>query len=240
MNLPFLDERELEGGEVFVFLDVDNPIVAWAAARGVLVSARHIANNVDDQAVPVSLMMSALLEWEPNPRYVNEMIIEEGRKQYGPPDTSARLWGMFCLTNLNEAKRVASDHGWGGHFRAENLVSATIDGVGKSRTFDSNWITYAPVKPNGVLDRTKLDWLQEYWSGRPCPGHDPIRETVIDGKIFILGTRVRKKAYDLAAETFPTSKALLEFGRIAAWNGYDLGAISPFLFDEGDRWACRY
>jgi hypothetical protein len=149
----------------------------------------------------------------------------------------SRLWGMFCFPDLSSAQRAAS---WGHHFRSENLVAVCAEGIGLAQRFDSNWITHAPLTDEGTLDRSKLDWLRRYWSGEPRPDHDPIWETMVDGKLIILGTQVRQRAYEFAADTFPESKCLLEFGRIAAWQGFDLGHVSPFLFDEGDHWSCRH
>ncbi len=234
-----MSDDELEGGHAYVFLDVDHPVVAWAVARGVLLSARHVANLVDDTALPISLMMAGLLQANPH-RFFNERLIDEGREKYGPGDASLRLWGMFCFPDQQSAERVLRHRGWGGHFRRENLVAVHVEGIGLDRSFDSNWITYAPLTPDGLIDRDRMEWLEPYWRGEPYPKAEPIWEAVVDGRVIVLGTSVRKRAYDNAAAAFPEARVHLELSRIAAWNGYDLGSITPFLFDEGDRWVCRY
>lgn len=234
-----MTNNELEGGDAYVFLDVEDPVVAWAAARGVLLSARHVANLVDDTALPVSLMMAGLLR-ENHRRFFNERIIDDAREKYGPKETSSRLWGMFCFPDLQSVNRLLDGSGWGAHFSRENLVAVRVEGAGLQHHLDSNWITYAPLTTEGVVDRNRIEWLDPYWRGEPYPHADPIWEAVIDGRITVLGTSVRKRAYDNAAAAFPKARVHLELSRIAAWNGYDLGSITPFLFDEGNRWACRY
>jgi len=104
MPMSQMSDRELEGGQAFVYLDLDHPLVAWGVARGVLLSARHIATKVDEQALPISFMLSSLLEVEGNPRFVNEQIIEEARCRWGPSDTGRDCGGCFAfLTSVRRS-----------------------------------------------------------------------------------------------------------------------------------------
>jgi heme oxygenase len=58
---------------------------------------------------------------------------------------------------------------------------------------------------------------------------------LVEGRLYVLGTELRKRAYDLVQRHMPYSTALLELGRLAAWVGSNLGAAYAFLYSENDQ-----
>ena len=201
-----VDDAEFQANDAYIYLNLENPAVAWGVARGVLPSARYIETLVEDHAVPISFMLAGMLECEGNPRYPNELIIDEARLKFGPKDTSSRLWGMFCFPDLESAQRAASL--WNYYFIPDNLVAVEVEGAGQYQRFDFNWITFAPLLDNGYLDTTQLDWLERYWSGDKFPRKPPVWEIIIDGKMTIFGTEVRKRAYERICQKVPKVKGI--------------------------------
>jgi hypothetical protein len=103
---------------------------------------------------------------------------------------------------------------------------------------DSNWITYSPRDENGYP--TSYDWMQQYWAGEPFPGQTPLWETLVDGRMIVLGTALRERAYQLIKARFPESLTFLEIARQAAWVGSDLGNVTAYLSEDGDDLVLAY
>jgi hypothetical protein len=55
------------------------------------------------------------------------------------------------------------------------------------------------------------------------------------GSFSILGTAVRKRAYETIKNANPNWLAMLELSRLAACFGSDLGSSSPWISREGER-----
>lgn len=66
-------------------------------------------------------------------------------------------------------------------------------------------------------------------------GERPLWELLVDGRGFVLGTRVRERAYDTVKRKWPQSLGLLELSRVAVELNSDLGLITPFLVVEAER-----
>ena len=56
---------------------------------------------------------------------------------------------------------------------------------------NSNWITHAPVNEEGFL--TEVAWIPSYWAGEPYPNATPIWETLVEGRMIVLGTSLPSK-----------------------------------------------
>jgi hypothetical protein len=81
-------------------------------------------------------------------------------------------------------------------------------------------------------------WIPKYLQGEPC-NESPLWELLVDGRAFILGTRVRQLAYETVKWTWPRSLGLLELSRIAVELNSDLGLIWPMLIREGNTFSLR-
>lgn len=207
------------------YLNIFNPVCAWAAHRGVLVSVPTTGGFV-------SVWSAALFSSNDHSRAMREIAIETVRRQHFP-DRISRLTGMYCFTDLESAERALA---WGNpqnHFRAEFLVDYSLSEAAKAERVDANWIARS-------ASLTDHYWPHLYWAGEECPGMSPIWETLVTGRLIILGTKVRNKSRELIEKHFPKSVALAETARMAAWVGFDLGNTCGFLFDEGADVALRY
>lgn len=116
-------------------------------------------------------------------------------------------------------------------------LSLTEAGARRDR-LDANWITDAPFNEAGHL--IDGNWIQNYWAGHPYPNKEPIWETLVDGRLIVLGTDIRHRAYTAVKSEFPDSLMFLEIARQAAWVGSDLGSISAFARTEQHEMILDY
>lgn len=207
------------------YLNIYNPVCAWAAHRGVLVSAPTTGGFV-------SVWTASLFCSDDHARIQREILLEQVRRREFPHRIS-RLTGMYCFTDLKSAERALC---WGNpqnHFRPEFLVEYSLAEAVKAAQLDANWLSYS----SNLQDD---EWPRRYWTGEPYPDNPPIWETLVTGRIYILGTELRNKSRELIEKHFPKSVALAETARLAAWAGADLGNTCGFLFDEGENVRLRY
>ena len=223
----------MQSMSAYAYLNIEDPICAWATYRGVLVSSPD-ANGF------VSVWLAGLLKSQSQNRLSVELRLESVRKQKYTSCVS-RLQGMFCFMDLESAKLAA--HSWGGgnsnHFSTSNLaeleLSNAIDCLEK---FDANWITWAHSNPEQSLKNNS--WINKYWSGQPYPEEDPIWETLFMGQMTVLGTNLRNRAYEQIKNEFPNSLAFLEIARISALLGANLGSISSLISKTLDGTHLNY
>ncbi len=208
----------------YIFLDINRPYVAWATYRSVLISPPNIQ---DSNGRFVSWWQADLHR---NSTHVKrEIAIEEVRVQKFPGRVS-RLNGIFCFLDKENAIDAA-DH-WGGHFKTENLAEVNLLEAQGRDQLDSNWITYADS--NTVLP--SVDWITRYWRGEPYPGKKPIWETLVEGKVAVLGTALRKQAYEIVRTNWPDSLMYLEISRLGAWIGSDIGSMSVYMAEDAEKY----
>lgn len=213
----------------YAFLNITHPLCAWATYRAVLVSQQAAS----DQPGFVSVWMATLLSAANPGRTSFEFELERVRREKFP-DRVSRLTGLYCFLSLEDAEKAANLWGATGnnHFRKEYLAELHLgDATGRDQ-LDSGWITYAPRDNDGFL--TATDWMKDYWSGKQYPGKDPIWETLVHGRVSVLGTQLRERAYDIVKERWTDSLCLLEISRLAAWIESDLGNLSAYLRQDGD------
>ena len=212
----------------YAYLDIDDPVCAWATYRSILVCA-------PDRPGFVSVWTRGMIRADNHAGMLREFALEDVRASQFPHRIS-RLRGMFCFLDVESAQYALS---WGDHFQSQNLAELCFIDVDNRRDrLDANWITFAPTDLNGYL--SDLKWISSYWSGEPYPKATPIWETIVDGSIAVLGTEIRKKAYDNIRNQFPNSLMLLEMSRLAAVVGSDLGRISAYGHYDGDDVVFRY
>ena len=170
------------------------------------------------------MMFAGIVQSQNNARFQNELLIDAVRVHRFPQQVS-RLAGMYFFDDLAQAGKATA---WGGHFRQENLAELEVHPVGVPTRADSDWITYAKVDGDGRLDPTDLSWVEHYWSGQPF-GNSPVWETIVHGRAVVLGTDLRKRAYDVLAKAFPNALDMLEISRLAAAVGSDLGQTAAWV-----------
>jgi hypothetical protein len=207
--------------QAFAYLDIEHPVVAWGAYRGVLVSARAEGQTPEG---PVSLMFAGIIEHQNNARLHNELVIERVRAQKFPEQTS-RLSGMYFFTDVAQAHAALS---WGSHFCRENLVEVEVYPVRQCSKVDASWITHAQIDETGRIDARATTWIEQYWAGEPL-SDSPVWEIIVDGRAVISGTGLRQRAYDLTARIFPNALDTLEVARLAATVGSDLGQTTAWI-----------
>lgn len=225
--------------DAYVYLNIADPVCAWATYRGVLISVSP--NGRDDELIGgISLMAANMMRADLKARLSNELVIESVRRRKHPGRVS-RLRGMYCFLDIDSAARAAAL--WGGfrnHFRPEYLAELHLQAWTRRDRLDSNWITYAKRDQNDFILTSELEQLDHYWEGRKYPGKLPIWETIVEGRMIVLGTELREKAYETIKRKFPRSLALLEIARLAAWVESDLGNIRAWLQDEGENIALHH
>lgn len=216
--------------DAYAFLDVDSPLCAWATYRGSLVCA-------PDNPGFISVWTAGLIR---NPgRMSFESAVEAVRASQFPHRIS-RLRGMFCLLDAESAKRACSwDQERKTHFQPEYMAELSLTEAGTRRDrLDANWITNAPTDAAGHI--TDSSWIRNYWAGDPYPNKEPIWETLVDGRLIVLGTDIRQRAYAAVKSEFSNSLMFLEIARQAAWVGSDLGTISAFVRIEENEMVLDY
>ncbi len=216
----------------YAYLDVDDPICAWATSRGILVSA----SKASDQAGFVSRWFIGLIAQGNEKKLQNELAIEAVRQARFPQRVS-RLRAVYAFDDVRSAQRAASD--WGGPFNASNLAELSFAEVTARSRLDANWIT-AHLRDDRVLGVNELGWTDRYWSGEPCPGREPVWECLAEGRVIILGTDLRTRAVERIKDKFPDSLATLEVSRAAAWIGSDYGNVAGFLWDKDSVYELGY
>ena len=205
---------------VYGCIDIDHPMVAWNAYRGVLVSAQ--AGN-EYPKCPISVMLAGMLKNRNSPRLCNELAVERVRQLRYPSQVS-RLVGMYFFEDQSGFEAAKE---WGGHFSSDYQAELGLLPEATVSRHDANWITYAPFDSAGFLK--SAHWADPYWSGEPFPNRAPIWELIVDGRAAVYGTELRERAYAIIKAEFPECLTVLELGRISALLGSDLGQISSWL-----------
>src|SRR5450830_751668 len=129
--------------EGFMYLDIEHPVVAWNAYRGVLLSQSLIA-KCNPSGSFLSMTLARVLidkDWR---RLRFEQILEEHRQSDFPSHTS-RLTGLFVFDTPESALAVADNEAWGGkdgHIRDENLTDVGVSAESNRTRLDANWISW--------------------------------------------------------------------------------------------------
>lgn len=216
------------GTDGWVFLDIRNPMCAWNVYRGGL-------SSVPEGEGFISVWAAGLLRQlkDGNPGAIKRELALEMVRADAYPNRISRLKGLYCFQDLQSAESALK---WGNginHFRPAFLAELHL---GKATSIgnrlDSSWITHAPLSSDGSF--SSLAWIPNYWAGSPMPGREPLWETVVEGRAWILGTDLRERAYALLSQRFPESLLALETARLAAWVGSDFGNIAGWLHAIGE------
>ncbi|MDN7717797.1 hypothetical protein [Burkholderia gladioli] len=206
----------------FIYLDIEHPVVAWNAYRGVLTSRDRIWTQYGCGAV--SLRLAGIFDSGDFDRLQSELAIDAVRERYFP-DAVSRLSGMFVFDEV-ESALAAEDAAWGGHIKSDYLTDVGLVYSVATRV-DANWITQM-LDPGAKLIPGWEALAMQYWSGK-ASGATPIWELLVNGSATVWGTRIRHQAYDVVRAFYQESLGLLEESRIAALLGFSLGHISSWL-----------
>ena len=204
----------------WAYLDIEDPLVAWMAYRGQLVSASEAHEHA------LSLWLSRLLARSRHgARDLRTELAIESARQAAYPEAVSRVRGFYVFPDQDGA---AEARRWGGFFTPDNLVELAILEGSKFSRHDPGWWSDAPG-----------GWMARYLSG-DAAGPQPTWELVVEGRAWILGTEVRERARTVIERTWPKSLAVLELARIGCWLDSDLGVIVPMLFETESGVSIKY
>jgi hypothetical protein len=213
----------------FAFLNVGNPLVAWLVYRGEMVSTREVhesALSFWTTQYLASLGGNGLKA----SHYRAELALDAVRQREHPAAIS-RLGGFYVFPDEETALRASN--AWPVVFRREHLAELALRPGARTSRYDSEWITQK-LEPNG-----DLSWAGDYFAGKGL-GADPIWEILVAGRALVLGTDLRKVAYETVKRIWPTSLPLLELARVGVELDSDLGLISALLLKDRDRLQVGY
>jgi len=212
--------QSAEWQSAYVFLDVDDALIAWLVYRAELVSAPRIHER--------ALSVWATGRLCDSQAYQQELHLEQARTAHFPNAVS-RLTGFYVFPD--EESALAAAKRWKGRFRKERLAEVAIDPSSRVCKYDAEWITKH-------FESSDSKWMHDYFAGTPTT--DPIWECLIDGRATVLGKSLREAAYETVKATWPRSLALLELARVGVELNSDLGVITAMLSNAGTGLTVRY
>jgi hypothetical protein len=198
----------------YIFLDIDDPICAWDAYRGVLVPARSVRQSGAVSLWVTSLVRKQRTQWLDLERRLDEVRAERHHEK------ASRLDSIYYLEENDAALRFAGERALD-YCSIGNLAEVHASKAQGDR-FDLNWIT-------NWKNHQGETWMDRYWQGEAFPHAKPIWERLSQDRVVVLGTSLREAAYAKIKQDHPDSLAFLEIARVAAWLNSDLGNISPLL-----------
>jgi hypothetical protein len=212
-------QHEIQSDDfAFVYLDVDDPVIAWLVYRAAINSCDIATANPGN----ISWFLMDVIRRGLISTLRREGVLEGFRLKEFPSNIS-RLRCVYAYPTLEIAQR--GNYGRG-KFRLDNLVAiAPASTPYRISEYDSNWIT--------DFDSLPLETARKYWSGETTK--NPLTECLLSGRFWIYGTAVRARAYETIKRTWPNSLAMLELSRLAAEFGSDLGSVAPWLKRNGDQ-----
>ncbi|WP_172730128.1 hypothetical protein [Neorhizobium tomejilense] len=206
----------------FVYLNIENPMVAWNTVKGWVASTGIVAG--DERDAFISFNMAGLLSASGFGRLVTEIEIERVRRQYYPHQVS-RLTGLFVFDDVDSVAQTWSEQSWGGHFDTKYLTDVGVAANRYSRV-DANWITRMMDQDANLVEGT-LEMIHSYWGGVAAPYVEPVWECIVEGWVTVWGRQIKLGALAEIQKYWPSSVKLLEYaGNAAALRSLD-GAIYP-------------
>jgi hypothetical protein len=235
-SFPFVNLTQ--SVQVFCFLDLEHPAVAWAVMRGMMVSADYAGTPLSPGFI--SFMQAGMIEALNNRRIFNEFLIERVRETLFPHQIS-RMRGMYFFKSQEEAEQRIGDPNWPPYFLKSNLLELQLRYENTFTDVDSNWITFAPLSEDGRLNLNDLSWISRYWRGEPHDAHKPAWERLARGVALVLDEKTRRASYDYMREIFPRSHVPIAMARLASEAGTRGGLTTPFLRqDQEGRMKLEY
>jgi hypothetical protein len=197
----------------FIHLQINNPMIAWLAYRGLLSSVDAVDSSFLS-VWQVATLTSAVSE---SPVFFDrEMALERARAKNNPGAVS-RLRGLYIFPTREEAERAAFE--WDG-FRSAFLAPVRVRAGSTLSTYDADWIS------NWAADGG-ADSARRYAVGEPR-SVTPHWEHLVSGEVELHSIELREQAYEVVKAWWPDSLGLLELGRLAAEIDLPLGYIAAF------------
>ncbi len=213
--------------ELYAYLNINNPMVAWEVAIGRVRSACDF--GLENGGFGMSLWYYSLLKEcthkKRGERFAKEMLLENERSNNFPSKVS-RLRGMYFFKSENDAK-AALDR-WGvsrnGRYISKINFSATA-----LTEVDSEWIT-------SCLKSEDTNWMNKYWNGDTY-GIKPLTEIIASGIGTVQNEIIRQAAYWRVVERFPDVTPLLAMAAcgFARREIESIAQIVPALTDSNGK-----
>jgi hypothetical protein len=140
------------------------------------------------------------------------------------------LKGFYLFPDVASA-RAAAKRWDGSAFQNEFLAEVAINPSSRVSQYDAEWIT----RNFAASDEA---WMHAYFSGKATSA--PVWELLVEGRALVLGTDLRKRAYETVKNTWPQSLAVLEMARLAVEVGSDLGVVTAMLFERERQLVVDY
>ncbi|SDF92114.1 hypothetical protein [Alloyangia pacifica] len=223
-----------ENFEGFVYIQIDNPMVAWNVVRSNFYSPSHLPQS--ERRGALSFGTSNLFRNGNASRATAEFRLEDFRRRHFS-GAASRLTGIFVFDDIDSAAQVWDDVAWSGHFNPDYLTDVGVSADQSSR-LDAVWITMMRDDKNILVDGWEA-MAERYWSGEPASSQ-PIWERIIEGSITIWGRDLKERALEEIQEFWPQSLSLLEIAANSAAIGSCDGAIVPYATRKGDLLDIRY
>lgn len=203
-------ELRNDGQRIWVALDLNNPVVRWNVAVGVLQSPL-LMKQLDSDII--TFFMASRLK---NPHLLElEMCELELVRFMEFPEKISRLQGLFFFDDEHEFEKVK----YMAPFNRCKLVECSIE-PGAYSKHDMNWITYYESIKN------RKDWAQSYWKGETCPYSEhgcPVWECITNKTILVLDQELKQALYDEWISQDDAYGFLLQMGNMAVVFGYAIG-----------------
>jgi len=131
---------------------------------------------------------------------------------------------------------------WGGHFTFNNLCDIVYTTKYDVTRCDANWITYADLDSNGIIQKSYYDSIEKYWEGKICQKVEfPVWEYTIDGLLNLMSPKIKTKAFLNTMKKYPNSRELLLTAIAAPHYNMNLGHIVPYISSEGEyEYSLKY
>lgn len=209
----------MENIELFAYLDIDNPMVAWEVAIGRIKS--YCDKNPENIGLSVWQynMLRKLSQDGVGNRIKHEFALEAYRQKHYAEKVS-RLNGVYFFESEAIA-RLALDR-WGMPQKKKYISKVNFSAERLTR-YDSEWIT-------AHISGDNSDWYEGYLSGETL-GVAPLTEIIASGIGIVDNQSLRKQAYKKIMESWPTSTPLLGIAIAALWEAgiEDVAFLRPFL-----------
>lgn len=205
--------------ELYAYLNIDNPMVAWEVAIGRIKSycdrnPENIGLSVWQYSTLRNMSLNGL-----NNNIRNEFGLEICR-QRNYAEKVSRLNGVYFFESEAIARQALER--WG-LTRYQDYISKVDFSATQLTRYDSEWIT-------AYMRGENSDWYEGYLSGETL-GVSPLTEIIASGIGIVANNQLRVRAYQKIVERWPTATPLL-FLAIAAFceaGIEDAALLRPFL-----------
>lgn len=214
----------MDGQNLFAYLNIDHPMVAWEVAIGRLQSMGEITGEKFGISLWAYSMLQTHVRGKHPMRFLNELRLEHVRMLRYPHCVS-RLHGMYFFKSEDDAQAAVSRWGISGK---EKYISAVQFSPSAMTEVDSEWITCNLGSCNSSA------WMESYWSGATA-GIRPLTEVLVMGQGVVLNKELRIEAYKRIYELWPTSTPLLAAACCAfdRCQLNDVAVVKPGLLSNG-------